>query len=102
MSKLAHKKADIYIPLMEEMMAKADSAKLLIDGQVMLPLCRKHDEKYLPIVFGWTRRASEAVARQAANLCLKLIKRREDLIPEVLKHFQNMWSYPLAKRRAFM
>ncbi|HOA29237.1 MAG TPA: hypothetical protein PKL34_04305 [Candidatus Cloacimonadota bacterium] len=102
MSKIAHKESDIYIPLMEEVMAKADSNEIgsLMD-KVMLPLCRKHDEKYLPIVFGWTRRATDAVAKQAANLCLKLIKRREDLIPEVLKHFQNMWSYPLGEAQGF-
>ncbi|HRX76659.1 MAG TPA: hypothetical protein P5342_04310, partial [Candidatus Cloacimonadota bacterium] len=29
-----------------------------------------------------------------------LIKRREDLIPEVLKHFQNQWLYPLGEQQS--
>jgi hypothetical protein len=101
MAKLAHKKPEIYIPLMEEMMAKADSSHIaaLMD-KVMLPLCRKHSEKYLPIIFGWTKRATEDVSKQASNLCIKLIKRREDLIPEVLNHFQNQWLYPMGENQS--
>ncbi|HPF08508.1 MAG: hypothetical protein PHU99_05230 [Candidatus Cloacimonetes bacterium] len=101
MSKLAHKKPDIYIPLMEEIMAKADGSEInaLLD-KVMLPLCRKHPEKYLQIVFTWSKRGSSELSQQALNLCIKLIKRREDLIPEVLKHFQNQWLYPLGEQQS--
>ncbi|MCD8480455.1 MAG: hypothetical protein LRZ88_09680 [Candidatus Cloacimonetes bacterium] len=101
MAKLAHKKPDIYIPLIEELMQKAQTSEIaaLMD-KVMLPLCRKHPEKYLPIVFSWIKRASDDIAKQAVNLCLKLIKRREDLIPEVLGFFQNQWVYPLGDNQA--
>ncbi len=96
MAKLARKKPDIYIPLIEEMMREADATEInMLMDKVMLPLCRKYADRYLPIVFTWTKQSSEDITRQAINLCIKLIKRREDLIPEVLKHFQNQWVYPL-------
>lgn len=98
MAKLAHKKPELYIPLIEEMMAKAEPADItaLLD-KVILPLCRKHPEKYLSIVLGWNKRSSEEIIRQTTNLCIKLIKRRTDLIPEILNYFENQWVYPLGE-----
>jgi hypothetical protein len=101
LAKLTHKNPEIYIALMEELMLQTDAAHInsLLD-KVMLPLLRKHPDKYLAKVYGWTRHANEDLAHAALNLCIKLIKRREDLIPDVLSHLLNQWSYPLGEMQS--
>lgn len=96
LAKLTPKNPELYLPLMEEMMLKTDAAHInaLLD-KVLLPLLRKHPENYLPKVYGWTRHPNPALAQSALNLCIKLIKRREDVLPDVLNHLQSQWSYPL-------
>ncbi|HOH97771.1 MAG TPA: hypothetical protein PL188_05615 [Candidatus Cloacimonadota bacterium] len=96
LSKLTPKKPEIYLGLMEEVMSKADPHDInsLLD-KVMLPLLRKHPEKYLSRVFAWTKGTNPELQKQALNLLIKLIKRREDLAKEVLSHIQHAWAYPL-------
>lgn len=98
LAKITAKNPEIYIPLMEEMMFQADASQVnsLMD-RVMLPLLRKHPEKYLSRVYGWTKHGNEEIAKAALNLCIKLIKRRDDLLPEILSHLQNQWVYPLGE-----
>ena len=96
MSKLTHKSPEIYIPLMEEMMREADASQInsLLD-KVMLPLLRKHSEKYLHKLYDWTKSNNQDISKAALNLAIKLIKRREDLMADIMKHLQNLWVYPL-------
>ncbi|MCB5253963.1 MAG: hypothetical protein RBR69_00920 [Candidatus Cloacimonadaceae bacterium] len=98
-AKLMRKNPDVYIPLLEEMMhAEGNTSQInaLLD-KVMLPLTRRKPEDYLEKVLQWTKSEKEEIAWAATNLCLKLIKRREDLIPQVLTHFENQWVYPLGE-----
>ncbi|MCB5263124.1 MAG: hypothetical protein LHW64_12080 [Candidatus Cloacimonetes bacterium] len=97
-AKLMNKKPEIYIPLLEEMMGvgNTSSVNALLD-KVILPLVRKKPENYLEKVLQWTKSEKEEISWAATNLCIKLIKRREDLIPQILTHFQNLWVYPLGE-----
>lgn len=97
-ARLMNKKPEIYIPLLEEMMAHGNTSQVnaLLD-RVMLTLTRKKPEIYLEKVLQWTKSEKEEIAWAATNLCLKLIKRSVDLIPQVLTHFQNQWVYPLGE-----
>jgi hypothetical protein len=96
MSKILNKKPDLYLPLLEEMMQSGNASQVnaLLD-RVMLPLVRKYPQKYLSHVYQWSKADNDSISRSAINLLIKLIKRREDLMPEVLNHFQHQWSYPL-------
>lgn len=98
LAKLMHKAPDIYLQLLEEVFASADTEEIaaLLD-KIMLPLCRKYPEQYLNIVFGWSKRGSEELSAQALKLLTKLIRRNTELIPQVLNHIQNLWSYPLGE-----
>lgn len=96
LSKLVNKKPEIYLPLLEEAFEGSNSTQInaLLD-RVLLPLVCKYPEKYLEKVLNWARDENQDLAWAAVNLCLKLIKRREDLIEEVLHTLQNQWVYPL-------
>lgn len=98
MAKLMKKRPDIYLPLLEEMMPFGDAAQVnaLLD-KVMLPLIRKKPELFLEKVLSWIKSDQIQIRKSATNLCIKLIKRREDLIPEVMSHFQQQWAYPLGE-----
>lgn len=95
-SKLIHKEPELYLGLLEEVFAHADSEEIagLLD-RIILPLCRKYPQPYLNIIFGWSKHGGEELAAQALKLLTKLIKRDPSFIPQVLAHVQNMWSYPL-------
>lgn len=97
-SRLINKKPEIYLPLLEEMMKHGNTSEInaLLD-KVMLSLTRKKPELYLEKVLHWTKSEKEEIAWAASNLCLKLIKRSPELIPQVLSHFQNQWAYPLGE-----
>lgn len=101
LAKITHKAPDLYIPLMEEMMTHADASHVnaLMD-RVMLPLLRKHPEKYMQKLYHWTRMENEDIAKSAINLCIKLVKRRDDLLPDIMLHLQNQWVYPLGDLQA--
>jgi hypothetical protein len=101
MAKLLKKKPELYLPLMEEMMQHGNTSQInaLLD-KVMLPLIRKKPEQYLEKVLSWTKSDKEEISKSASNLCVKLIKRREDLIPEILTHFEHQWAYPLGELQA--
>ncbi|NLO44297.1 MAG: hypothetical protein GX106_04990 [Candidatus Cloacimonetes bacterium] len=98
LSKLIHKKPNVYFPLLEDTFEDSNSTQInaLLD-RVMLPHLRKHPDKYLDRVLLWTRSENEDLAWAATNLCLKFIKRREDLIDEVLHSLLNQWAYPLGE-----
>ena len=98
MAKLLNKKPEIYLPLYEEALngGTAHEINALLD-KVMLPLLRKHPKEYLPIVFAWSKKHSEELGKQATNLLIKLMKRSEELLPQILNHFQNQWVYPLGE-----
>ncbi|GAB1467583.1 hypothetical protein MASR2M64_02570 [Candidatus Cloacimonadota bacterium] len=96
MSKLLHKKPAVYIPLFEEALAHADNGEMasLLD-KVMLPLLRKSPEKYLDMAYGYSNSKIELLRKNGLGLLVKLLKRREDLIPTIMEHFSHQWSYPL-------
>lgn len=96
LAKLTHKEPELYLPLIEEMVQKAEAADIsaLLD-KVMLPLCRKYPDKYLPVVFAWSKRDFEPIAGQSVELLTKLVRRAPELLPLVMDHIQNLWVYPL-------
>lgn len=96
MSKLLHKKPAVYIPLFEEALAHADNSEMasLLD-KVILPLLRKSPEKYLDMAYGYSNSKIELLRKNGLGLLVKLLKRREDLIPTIMEHFSHQWSYPL-------
>ncbi|HNQ42817.1 MAG TPA: hypothetical protein PKI59_00205 [Candidatus Cloacimonadota bacterium] len=98
LTKLTPKKPELYLTLLEDAMRKAEPHDIstLLD-KVMLPLLRKHPEKYLGRVFNWTKGDNAELQKQAMNLLIKLIKRRADLGKEILSHFQHAWAYPLGE-----
>jgi len=101
LAKILNKKPEIYLPLLEEMMQSGNYSEInaLLD-KVMLPLVRKYPQKYLDRVYAWSKSSNQELARSAINFLVKLIKRREDLIPDVLSHFQSQWSYPLGEMQS--
>lgn len=96
LQKLIHKKPDVYFPLLEEAFEGSNSSQInaLLD-RVLLSHLRRHPDKYLDKVLGWVRDENKDLAWAATNLCLKLIRRRDDLIDEILHCLQNQWAYPL-------
>ncbi|MCB5258933.1 MAG: hypothetical protein PHY41_00775 [Candidatus Cloacimonetes bacterium] len=96
LAKLTNKNPGTYIPLIEEMIEFADGSQInaLLD-RVMLPLLRKYPDKYITKLYAWSKDRNPDLAKASINLCMKLIKRREDLIQQILNHLQNHWVYPL-------
>jgi hypothetical protein len=96
MSKLLPKKPAVYMPLFDEALAHADNAEvLMLMDKVMLPLLRKHPEKYLSTAYAYSVSKNEVICKNGLSLLVKLIKKREDLIPTIMEHFTHQWSYPL-------
>lgn len=98
LSKLTRKKPEVYIPLLEEMMAHGNTSQVnaLMD-RVMLSLTRRNPDDYLEKILQWTKSEREEIAWAATNLCVKLIRSSKDMIPWVLDHFQGQWVYPLGE-----
>ena len=96
MAKLVAKKPAVYIPMLESAMRESTYQEInQILEKVMLPLLRKHPDKYMSHVLGWTKDEYEPLRRQAINTLVKLIKRLPELVAPVLSHFQHLWYYPL-------
>lgn len=95
-SKLVPKKPEVYIPLLDEALASATPAdiNMLLD-KVMLPLLRKNPDKYLEKAYGFCDAPQEELRKQGLNLIIKLLKKRNDLIPAIMTHFSHQWHYPL-------
>ncbi len=98
MTKLLHKKPAVYLPLFEEALAKASSAEInsLLD-RVLLPLLRKSPEKYLEKAYQYSNSPHPELRKNGLHLLVKLSKKREDLIPEILHHLSQQWLYPLGE-----
>jgi hypothetical protein len=96
MTKLLHKKPAVYMPLFDEALNKASSAEIvaLLD-RVLLPLLRKTPEKYLEKAYQYSSSPNSELRKNGLHLLVKLIKKREDLIPTILHHFSHQWLYPL-------
>ena len=98
MSKLIPKKPLVYLPMLEEAMRDAGSPEInSIMDKVMLPLLRKHPEKYINYIYNWSKDAHEPLRHQAMNTLIKLIKRIPELSKEVFSHYQHQWYYPLGE-----
>ncbi|MBP7310000.1 MAG: hypothetical protein KA984_01780 [Candidatus Cloacimonetes bacterium] len=96
LSKLLPKKPEIYTPLLDEALASADPHEItMLLDKVMLPLLRKHPEKYLEKAYAFCTAPQEELRKQGLNLMIKLLKKREDLIPQIMAHFAHQWHYPL-------
>jgi len=98
LSKLLHRKPSVYMPVLEGAISTADEAEIntLLD-KVMLPLIRKYPDKYLDKVFEFGNSQNLDLQSAALNLLIKLIKKREDLIPQVVNYFIHQWLYPLGE-----
>ncbi len=95
-SKLLHKKPAVYMPLFDEALAHADNNEVIaLMDKVMLPLLRKDPDKYLNIAYGYSNSDNDNIRKNGLNLLVKLLKKREDLIPTIMQHFSHLWSYPL-------
>lgn len=96
MTKLLHKKPAVYMPLFDEALNKATSAEIaaLLD-RVLLPLLRKSPDKYLEKAYQYSSSHNPELRKNGLHLLVKLIKKREDLIPTILHHFSHQWLYPL-------
>lgn len=101
LSKLLPKKPDIYGPLMEEALASGSPAEInMLLDKVMLPLLRKAPEKYLDKAYAICASNGEELQKQGLNLMIKLLKKRPDLVPQVMGHFTHLWHYPLGNALA--
>lgn len=98
MSKLLHKQPMVYMPLFDNALAHANHSEInsLLD-KVMLPLLRKAPEKYLEKAYVYSNSKSETLRKNGLNLLVKLLKKREDLIPTIMEHFLHEWHYPLGE-----
>lgn len=98
MSKLLHKKPLVYMPLFDNALAQANHSEInsLLD-KVMLPLLRKTPEKYLEKAYTYSNSKNETLRKDGLNLLVKLLKKREDLIPTIMEHFSHEWHYPLGE-----
>ena len=96
MTKLLHKKPAVYMPLFDEALANAEHAEInsLLD-KVMLPILRKYPDKFLDKAYLYCASPNEALQKDGINLLVKLLKRREDLIPGIMQHFSHEWHYPM-------
>ncbi|MEN6445290.1 MAG: hypothetical protein ABFC98_04505 [Candidatus Cloacimonas sp.] len=97
-SKLLPKKPSVYLPLLDETLSTASEADInaLLD-KVMLPLLRKYPDKYLEKVFHYASSSEPNLHKAALNLLIKLVKKREDLVPKVMNYFVHQWLYPLGE-----
>ncbi len=96
LSKLLPKKQEIYTPLLDEALAAASAAEIsMLLDKVMLPLLRKHPEKYLDKAYAFCTSSHEELRKQGLHLMIRLLKKREDLIPQIMNHFAHGWHYPL-------
>ncbi|MGC9362191.1 MAG: hypothetical protein ACP5F3_04600 [Candidatus Syntrophosphaera sp.] len=98
MSKLISKKPAVYIPLVENAMKSASPSEMssLLE-KVMLPLLRKHPEKYLPKVYQWASSPRKTLREQAVNLLVKLLRKEPELGRGIIQHFVNQWLQPLGE-----
>jgi len=96
MTKLLHRKPLVYMPLFDEALNKASSSEIaaLLD-RVLLPLLRKEPGKYLEKAYKYSSSQNPELRKNGLHLLVKLIKKREDLIPGIMHHFSNQWLYPL-------
>jgi len=96
MTKLLHKKPAVYMSVFDEALNKATSTEIaaLLD-RVLLPLLRKTPEKYLEKAYQYSSSQNPELRKNGLHLLVKLIKKREDLIPTILHHFSHQWLYPL-------
>ncbi len=101
MAKLAGKKPAVYLPLVQSAVNNAQATQLAsLLEKVMLPLLRKHPDKYLPQVYELARSGKELVRKQVVGLLLKLLKKNPELSAEVVQHFVNQWLQPLGEQAA--
>lgn len=98
LTKLIPKKPLVYIPMLEEAMRSVGSSEInSMLERVMLPLLRKHPEKYLPYIYTWSKDSYEPLKHQAMNTLVKLVKRVPELTKDIFSHFQHQWYYPLGE-----
>ena len=99
MSRFFTKKTTLYLPLIEKILNKADKQEIcLIFEKVFFPLYKKQTEPYLAMVYPWLESSHEPLRRQSAAYLLKMLKLKPEGIPQVLKHLQNRWAYPLNEK----
>jgi len=95
-SKLLNKKPAVYMPLLDEALNKAKGTEIAaIFDKVMLPLLRKFPEKYLGKAYQYSNSPKDELRKNGLHLLVKLLKKREDLIPAIMEHFSHQWMYPL-------
>ncbi len=95
-SKLLNKKPAVYMPLLDEALNSASSTEIAaIFDKVMLPLLRKYPEKYLDKAYQYSGSPKADLRKNGLHLLVKLLKKREDLIPTIMEHFSHQWVYPL-------
>ena len=98
LNKLLNRKPSVYLPLLEEALSTATMTEInALFDKVMLPLLRKYPEKYLDKVFHYSNSSNPALQKSALNLLIKLVKRREDLIPQIMTFFTRQWLSPLGE-----
>jgi len=68
--------------------------------RVMLPVLRKDIPKFLPQVFTWNEHKDPEVRKASVNLLIKLMRRRPDVIPQIIDHFTALWLRPLGADQA--
>lgn len=96
MSRFFTKKPAVYLPILEKVMQKAGAHDIsAIFEKVFFPLYKKHTEPYLSQVYPWLESSYEPLRKQATTFLIKMIKQKPEIIPDVLKHLQNKWVYPL-------
>ena len=102
MNKYVPKKPAVYIPLVEKAILKFNHTEIAsLFEKVFFPLLKKSPHEYLPIIYKWTAATSETIHKQAINLLLRLIKKRPELIGDILTHFQHQWDYPITDGLAY-
>lgn len=96
MAKLLDKKPAVYMPLVENAMTRADQHELAaIMEKIMLPLLKKHPQKYMEYVYKWDHNNSTLIRKSTINLVVKLMKKVPELIPTIVTHYSNQWLTPL-------
>ncbi|HPB18792.1 MAG TPA: hypothetical protein PLL35_02960 [Candidatus Cloacimonas sp.] len=98
LSKLLNRKPSVYLPLLEEALSTATITEInALFDKIMLPLLRKYPEKYLNTVFQYSNSANLLLQKSALNLLIKLVKKREDLLPQILAYLSRQWLSPLGE-----
>ena len=96
MNRFMPKKPQIYNPMIEKAMLKAETHDIgVIFEKVYFPLFKKETEPYLSKVYPWLESNYEPLRKQATGFLIKMIKLKPEIIPAVLKHLQNRWVYPI-------